>query len=135
MLIGDIPARSERHPPPRRSYQFPRELAPSGLCPLYPAYTRLRPSQDLEATIWLEHYLRAETRTLVVISHDIAFLNNVVEETIILRNQELRYFEGTPAAFEINEKKQFKRATSDQAALDKKRAHVSLFPRSGLALA
>lgn len=85
---------------------------------------RSEPHQDLEATIWLEHYLRAESRTLVVISHDIAFLNNVVEETIVLRNQTLRYFEGTPAAFEVHEKKEYLRSTSDQAALDKKRAHV-----------
>jgi ATP-binding cassette subfamily F protein 3 len=81
--------------------------------------------QDLEATIWLEHYLCSESRTLVVTSHDTAFLSAVVEETIILRKQQLRYFEGTPAAFEVNEKKEFLRATRDQAALDKKRMHVS----------
>ncbi|GAA6024343.1 hypothetical protein JCM8202_003687 [Rhodotorula sphaerocarpa] len=90
---------------------------------------------DLEATIWLEHYLRAESRTLVVISHDIAFLNNVVEETIVLRNQTLRYFEGTPAAFEVHEKKEYLRSTSDQAALDKKRAHIETSIRKGKASA
>lgn len=62
---------------------------------------------------------------MVVTSHDTAFLSAVVEETIILRNQQLRYFEGTPAAFEVNEKKEYLRATRDQAALDKKRMHVS----------
>lgn len=90
---------------------------------------------DLEATIWLEHYLCNESRTLVVTSHDTAFLSAVVEETIILRNQQLRYFEGTPAAFEVNEKKEYLRATRDQAALDKKRMHVEASIRKGKASA
>ncbi|GAA5882378.1 hypothetical protein JCM3774_004325 [Rhodotorula dairenensis] len=90
---------------------------------------------DLEATIWLERYLCAETRTLVVTSHDTAFLSAVVEETIILRNQQLKYFEGTPAAFDANEKKEYLRATKDQAALDKKRMHVEASIRKGKASA
>ncbi|GAA5993553.1 hypothetical protein JCM10908_000108 [Rhodotorula pacifica] len=90
---------------------------------------------DLEATIWLEHYLCNETRTLVVTSHDTAFLSAVVEETIILRKQQLKYFEGTPAAFEANEKHEFLRATRDQAALDKKRSHVEASIRKGKASA
>jgi ATPase subunit of ABC transporter with duplicated ATPase domains len=60
----------------------------------------------------------------VLISHDQAFLNNVVEETIILRNKTLEYFEGTPAAFEVNERKRAKQLTSAQESLDKKREHV-----------
>jgi ATP-binding cassette subfamily F protein 3 len=83
--------------------------------------------QDLEATIWLEQYLCSETRTLVLISHDQDFLNNVVEETIILRNKTLRYFEGTPAAFEANERKERKRLIRAKEGLDKKKEHVRRF--------
>ncbi|KAF7355682.1 Iron complex transport system ATP-binding protein [Mycena sanguinolenta] len=79
---------------------------------------------DLEAIIWLEGFLSSQSRTLVLISHDQDFLNNVVEETIILRNKKLEYFEGTPAAFETNERKKAKQLTSAQEALDKKREHV-----------
>ncbi|KAJ7639258.1 P-loop containing nucleoside triphosphate hydrolase protein [Roridomyces roridus] len=79
---------------------------------------------DLEAIIWLEGFLNSQSRTLVLISHDQDFLNNVVEETIILRNQKLEYFEGTPAAFEVNERKKKKQLTSAQETLDKKREHV-----------
>ena len=49
-----------------------------------------------------------QTRTLVLTSHDQVFLNNVVEETIILRDRTLRYFEGTPRAFEVDERKRRK---------------------------
>jgi ABC-type sulfate/molybdate transport systems ATPase subunit len=87
--------------------------------------------QDLEAIIWLEGFLSAEPRTLVLISHDQDFLNNVVEETIILRNKTLKYFEGTPAAFDVNERKEAKRLTSAQEALDKKREHVRHCGRVG----
>ncbi|KAJ7368722.1 P-loop containing nucleoside triphosphate hydrolase protein [Mycena albidolilacea] len=79
---------------------------------------------DLEAIIWLEGFLSSQSRTLVLISHDQAFLNNVVEETIILRNKTLEYFEGTPAAFEVNERKRAKQLTSAQESLDKKREHI-----------
>ncbi|KAF8213955.1 P-loop containing nucleoside triphosphate hydrolase protein [Mycena galopus ATCC 62051] len=79
---------------------------------------------DLEAIIWLEGFLGAQSRTLVLISHDQDFLNNVVEETIILRNKKLEYFEGTPAVFEVNERKKAKQLTSAQETLDKKREHI-----------
>ncbi|KAJ7853880.1 P-loop containing nucleoside triphosphate hydrolase protein [Mycena leptocephala] len=66
-------------------------------------------------------FLSSQSRTLVLISHDQDFLNNVVEESIILRNKTLEYFEGTPAAFEVNERKKAKKLTGAQEALDKKR--------------
>lgn len=74
----------------------------------------------------LEKFLVEQTgRTLVVVSHDQSFLSAVVEETIILRNTSLRYFEGTPTAFEVNERKESKRMLGAKEALDKTRDHVS----------
>ncbi|KAJ7693913.1 P-loop containing nucleoside triphosphate hydrolase protein [Mycena rosella] len=90
---------------------------------------------DLEAIIWLEGFLSSESRTLVLISHDQDFLNNVVEETIILRNKKLEYFEGTPAAFEVNERKERKRRTGAQEVLDKKREHIEKSIQQGIASA
>ncbi|KAH8102112.1 P-loop containing nucleoside triphosphate hydrolase protein [Cristinia sonorae] len=89
---------------------------------------------DLEATLWLEHHLTSEfhDRTLVLTSHDQVFLNNVVEETIILRDKTLRYFEGTPRAFEIDQRKRRKAAIKTQSALDKKKEHVENSIRQGL---
>ncbi|KAI0091739.1 P-loop containing nucleoside triphosphate hydrolase protein [Irpex rosettiformis] len=79
---------------------------------------------DLEATLWLERYLTGQERTIVLTSHDQVFLNNVVEETIILRDKTLKYFEGTPRAHEIDERKRYKAAVKQQEALDKKKEHV-----------
>ncbi|KAJ6616249.1 P-loop containing nucleoside triphosphate hydrolase protein [Mycena sp. CBHHK59/15] len=90
---------------------------------------------DLEAIIWLEGFLTSQPRTLVLISHDQDFLNNVVEETIILRNKTLKYFEGTPAAFEVNERKERKRLTGAQEVLDKKREHIEKSIQQGIASA
>ncbi|KAJ7167528.1 P-loop containing nucleoside triphosphate hydrolase protein [Mycena filopes] len=90
---------------------------------------------DLEAIIWLEGFLSAQSRTLVLISHDQDFLNNVVEETIILRNKTLEYFEGTPAAFDVNERKKAKQLTSAQEVLDKKREHIEKSIQQGIASA
>lgn len=82
-------------------------------------------SQDLDAIIWLEQFLTSEARTLVLISHDQVFLDNVAEETIVLRNKTLRYFEGTPRTFQINEKKERKKLIGQKEAMDKKKEHVS----------
>ncbi|KAJ7228264.1 P-loop containing nucleoside triphosphate hydrolase protein [Mycena pura] len=90
---------------------------------------------DLEAVIWLEGFLSSQSRTLVLVSHDQEFLNNVVEETIILRNKTLEYFEGTPAAFEVNERKKRKQLAGAQEALDKKREHIEKSIQQGIASA
>ncbi|KAL0956788.1 hypothetical protein HGRIS_002907 [Hohenbuehelia grisea] len=90
---------------------------------------------DLDATLWLEHYLNAQTQTLVLTSHDQVFLNNVVDETVILREKTLRYFEGTPRAFEIDERKRHKAAVKTQGALDKKKEHIERSIQQGKASA
>ncbi|KAI0704339.1 P-loop containing nucleoside triphosphate hydrolase protein [Cytidiella melzeri] len=79
---------------------------------------------DLDATLWLERYLNNQYRTLVLTSHDQVFLNNCVQETITLRDKKLKYFEGTPRAFELDERKRRKAATKAQEALDKKKEHI-----------
>ena len=39
---------------------------------------------DLESLIWLEHFLRDYEGTLLLVSHDRAFLNNIVTSTLIM---------------------------------------------------
>ncbi|KDQ27465.1 hypothetical protein PLEOSDRAFT_51211 [Pleurotus ostreatus PC15] len=90
---------------------------------------------DLEATLWLEQYLINQERTLVVTSHDQVFLNSVVEETILLRDKTLRYFEGTPRAYELDEKKKRKTAIKSQNALDKRKEHIERSIQQGRAAA
>ncbi|KAL2367535.1 hypothetical protein RJ035_002101 [Blastomyces gilchristii] len=59
---------------------------------------------DLLGIVWLENYL-AHLRTVdddrtVVLSHDRDFLNNMCEETIVLKDQTLSYFRGNLSAYE-----------------------------------
>jgi hypothetical protein len=80
--------------------------------------------KDLEATLWLERFLCAREGTLVVIAHDIAFLDSIAEESIAIKFKKLEYFEGTPSAWEINRIKESKRVQGQKQALDKKKEHV-----------
>jgi len=56
---------------------------------------------DFPAIIWLEDYLKSLTETtLVIVSHDRAFLNQVVDEIIVFKNKTLRYFSGNYDTYE-----------------------------------
>ncbi|KAK4056021.1 hypothetical protein OIO90_003016 [Microbotryomycetes sp. JL221] len=79
---------------------------------------------DLPTIVWLERFLSEQTQSLVIVSHDQEFLCNIVDETIELRDQTLRYFEGNPAAFQLEQRKKFLSATKTQNALDRKRDHM-----------
>ncbi|KAK4049385.1 hypothetical protein OIV83_004118 [Microbotryomycetes sp. JL201] len=79
---------------------------------------------DLDAILWLEGYLSEQTRTVVLVSHDQEFLSNIVDETIVLRDASLRYFEGNPAAFQLEERKKYRAALKTRDALDRKREHI-----------
>lgn len=57
---------------------------------------------DFPAIIWLESYLKSLTETtLVIVSHDRAFLNQVVDEIIVFKNKTLRYFSGNYDTYEL----------------------------------
>ncbi|KAJ9112658.1 hypothetical protein QFC19_000678 [Naganishia cerealis] len=86
---------------------------------------------DLDATLWLERYLQTQTRTVVITSHDQMFLENVVEETILIRNCGLRYFDGTPRAYEINQRKEAKRTGKQREAMAKKKEQIEASIQKG----
>lgn len=49
---------------------------------------------DLNAVIWLDSYLQSWKKTLLIVSHDQNFLNNVCTDIIHLDNQKLYYYRG-----------------------------------------
>ena len=50
---------------------------------------------DLPSILWLQGYLKTlEDRTIVVVSHDRAFLDEVAQEIILLRHNRLAYHTG-----------------------------------------
>ncbi|XP_050359393.1 ATP-binding cassette sub-family F member 1 [Nymphalis io] len=54
---------------------------------------------DLNAVIWLDNYLQGWKKTLLVVSHDQSFLDNVCNEIIHLDQQKLLYYKGNYSMF------------------------------------
>lgn len=63
---------------------------------------------DLPAILWLQEYIINDTQDMivVVVSHDREFLNNVTEETIILKDKQLKYHAGNYQDYEVNTEEQ-----------------------------
>jgi len=72
---------------------------------------------DLPAILWLQEYIINDTNDMivVVVSHDREFLNNVTDETIILKDKQLKYHPGNYQDWEANTEEQ---RTRKQALLD-----------------
>jgi len=54
---------------------------------------------DLPSRLWLADCIRSLEQTIVVVSHDRAFLNAVTTDTILFKDQKLRYFAGNYDVF------------------------------------
>lgn len=54
---------------------------------------------DLNAVIWLDNYLQNWKKTLLIVSHDQSFLDNVCTDIIHLDQQKLKYYRGNYATF------------------------------------
>ncbi|KAG9075929.1 hypothetical protein FS749_012341, partial [Ceratobasidium sp. UAMH 11750] len=77
---------------------------------------------DIPSVIWLQRYLEGlEETTILLVAHDRAFLDQVTQETIILREQKLTYHEGAISACERAAAKKRKSQVRMRDAMDKKR--------------
>ena len=57
---------------------------------------------DLNALAWLEDYLQTWPHTLLVVSHDRAFLDAVATDIIYQHNERLDYYKGSSSFFYRN---------------------------------
>ncbi len=71
---------------------------------------------DLDATFWLESWLKAYPRTLLVVSHDRDFLDNVVDNILSIERQKLMSYAGNYSAYETQKAERL----AQQAAIYKK---------------
>ena len=71
---------------------------------------------DLDATLWLEQWLKNYPGTLLIISHDRDFIDNVVERIVHLENQKTNAYKGNYSLFE---KVRSERLALQQAAYEK----------------
>ncbi|MGC1271700.1 MAG: ATP-binding cassette domain-containing protein [Croceibacterium sp.] len=79
---------------------------------------------DLEATLWLENFLKAYPGTLIVISHERDLLNNVVDTILHLQGGKLTLYPGGYDSFEKQRAERAAQLQSARAAQDAQRARL-----------
>ena len=84
---------------------------------------------DLEATVWLEQWLQRYLGTILVISHDRAFLDSVIDHVISFENRKLNTYTGN---FSDYERLRSEKMAAQQAMYEKqqrRRADIENFVR------
>jgi len=76
---------------------------------------------DLDATIWLEQWLRLYPGTLLLISHDRDFIDSVVGHVVHMHNRSLDLYKGNYSAFE---RMRAEKLSQQQAAYQKQQARI-----------
>jgi ATP-binding cassette, subfamily F, member 3 len=79
---------------------------------------------DLEATLWLENFLKSYRATMVVISHERDLLNNVVDHILHLEGGKTTLYAGGYDAFERQRAERLAQLASARAAQDAQRAKL-----------
>jgi ATPase subunit of ABC transporter with duplicated ATPase domains len=93
---------------------------------------------DLLGVIWLETYLKQlredSTKTVVLVSHDRAFLDAICEEIVILKDQTLEYFRGNVSAYEADLKSKRLYWGRMKEAQDHQKSHMEATIRENIKL-
>ena len=79
---------------------------------------------DLEATLWLENFLKSYAGTLIVISHERDLLNNVVDTILHVERGKIILYTGGYDSFERQRAERAAQIAAAQAAQDAQRARL-----------
>ncbi|MES2146793.1 MAG: ABC-F family ATP-binding cassette domain-containing protein [Pseudomonadota bacterium] len=79
---------------------------------------------DLEATLWLENFLKNYLGTLIVISHERDLLNNVVDVILHLAGGKIALYSGNYDGFEKQRAERVAQIAAARAAQDAQRARL-----------
>ncbi|PXW79080.1 ATP-binding cassette subfamily F protein 3 [Blastomonas natatoria] len=79
---------------------------------------------DLEATVWLENFLKAYPATLIVISHERDLLNNVVDHILHLQGGKVTLYPGGYDSFERQRAERAAQLAAAKQAQDAQRAKL-----------
>ena len=82
---------------------------------------------DLEAALWLEQYLKAWNGTLLVISHDRRFLNEVVTGIVHLAELKLTRYAGNYDRFERTRRERLEHEGKQREKQEAERARIQSF--------
>lgn len=84
---------------------------------------------DLDATLWLEGWLRSYQGTLILISHDRDFLDNVVDHLLHVEHKQLHLYKGGYSAFERQRSERLAQQQSMYEKQQREIAHMEDFVR------
>jgi len=82
---------------------------------------------DLDATLWLKGYLAGYEGTLVIISHDKVFLNDITNYTIVLEAGQMTKVKGNYEQYELSKAERFRSLEKRKKVVDKKREQLERF--------
>src|SRR5579885_1757984 len=82
---------------------------------------------DLEAALWLEAFLVRYRRTVILVSHDRRFLDEVVDHILALADRTLAVFNGGYSAYLRQRAEILVRSRALKARQDAERAHLQAF--------
>jgi ATP-binding cassette subfamily F protein 3 len=82
---------------------------------------------DLEATIWLEEYLRHYPGTILLVSHDRNLLNRVVDEIVHLEHGKLTLYAGGYDRFERTRRERLEQDARARDKQEAQRKHLQSF--------
>jgi len=82
---------------------------------------------DLDAVIWLEQWLKRYTGTLIMISHDRDFLDEVVTSIAHVEQQHIRLYKGNYSAFEKLRAERLAQQQSNYVKQQKSIKHMQAF--------
>jgi len=75
---------------------------------------------DLNAVIWLDNYLQGYKKTLLIVSHDQSFLDNVCTDIVHLDQCKLWYYKGNYSMFKKMEQQKRKERVKDYEKQEKR---------------
>lgn len=84
---------------------------------------------DLEATVWLEQWLRGYRGTILVISHDRTFLDAVIDHVISLESGTLALYRGNYSAYERQRAERMALQAALYAKQQRRRGEIEDFVR------
>ena len=84
---------------------------------------------DLDATLWLEEWLKRYAGTLIIISHDRDFLDNIVDRIVNIERQKLDNYSGNYSAFERQRAEKLAQQQSTFEKQQERIAHVESYIR------
>jgi len=82
---------------------------------------------DLEATLWLEGYLKGYPGTIVLVSHDRELLNRAVSEILHLEHSKLTLYQGGYDRFESTRRERLQLNAKQRARREAQTAHIREF--------